>query len=124
MSAVVEEDVVESAGDYQSNYVRCRLMGHLWDDTYVAHENDAPIVHGGVRFDARCERCAEVKITIRARGNLRYVLYRRYIYPPSYRLSGEVTRDNLWDEYLIRRENGELAIARKPRKPRVLASVS
>ena len=62
-------------------YVVCRTYGHSWtDDNHASYET---IFNWTVAL--RCERCGTTKIE--AMNNVGEVIYRRYQYPPQYKVS-------------------------------------
>lgn len=101
--------VAETAEQLQANFVACRTIRHSW---WFINERDLPPTDLGDWVVLFCERCGMKRIELRDEGRL---LYRRYEQPPGYKLSREVTRDNLWAELLVRRANGQLAVRSRPR---------
>jgi hypothetical protein len=110
-----EEWVTESAADLQTAYLMCRTFRHPWDP-YT--DNSLPPPTYGVRLSMRCPRCGMQRHDIRDwRGERGALLSRRYIAPYDYRLSGEVGNAELWEEVLVRLDNGQLALKAKKVRP-------
>lgn len=118
MSAMTyaKAEPAESARELQASYVMCRTVRHAW---FPYTDNTLPQPVTGSRISLVCDRCGMRRHDVRTTyGSL---LHRSYDPPPDYKLSGDVTSDNLWQEYLIRAADGEIKFKRTPR--RVLASV-
>lgn len=109
---------IESARDLQASYVMCRTVRHAW---YPYTDGTLPTPISGRRISLVCDRCGMTRHDIRTASG--FLLSRHYDPPKDYKLSGDVTADNLWAEYLVRTDQGEIALKRAPRK-RVLSTVS
>lgn len=106
----------ESARELQASYVMCRTVRHAW---FPYTDGTLPTPISGHRISLVCDRCGMRRHDVRTRfGSL---LHRHYDPPKDYKLSGDVTADNLWEEYLIRADSGEIKFKRAPR--RTLVSV-
>ncbi len=100
-----------TARDLRTQYLLCRrsVLGHVWDPF---QDNEKAPAQFGTRFSLRCVRCMTKRHDVRSyRGEL---LHRQYEYPDDYKISGEVTGEDLWAEVLVRRDNGEITIKTKP----------
>lgn len=104
------ETPAESARELQAEYVMCRTLRHAWHP-FTDHTIPTPI--RGKRVDCFCNRCGMRRHTLIVPG-----YQRRHTYepPPNYKLSGEVTSDNLWEQYLVLAETGEIKTRKAPRK--------
>lgn len=102
---------VESARELQAMYVMCRTVRHAW---YPYTDNTLPTPIQGQRISLVCDRCGMTRHDIRTGSG--YLLGRHYEPPKDYKLSGDVTADNLWEEYLLRTASGEIALRRVPRR--------
>lgn len=116
MSGYAKVEAVESARDLQASYVMCRTVRHAWYP-YTDHSLPTPI--SGQRISLVCDRCGMTRHDVRTRSG--FLLHRHYEPPKDYKLSGEVTADNLWEEYLLRADGGEIKFKKAPK--RVLTSV-
>jgi len=111
-----KEEAVESAQDLQASYVMCRTVRHAW---FPYTDQTLPRPISGHRISLVCDRCGMTRHDVRTRNG--FLLHRHYDPPKGYKLSGEVTADNLWAEYLTRADTGEIKFKRPPK--RTLSSV-
>ncbi len=116
-SSYAKAEAAESARDLQVSYVMCRTVRHAW---YPYTDGTLPTPISGRRISLVCDRCGMTRHDVRTTSG--FLLHRNYDPPKDYKLSGDVTADNLWAEYLVRTDGGEIALKKPKRK--VLSSVS
>lgn len=82
--------------DLNENYVRCRTLGHSWDDWPTSDY----VASFGWLLPFRCVRCDTKRLdTIDSRGS---VGSRRYIWPDDYKLVEKRSRDEYRRELRFR----------------------
>lgn len=82
--------------DMREEYVRCRTLGHAWDDL---HDHGYRASFGWL-LAFRCTRCTMVRLdVIDALGRLGS---RRYVQPEGYRLESKIPRDDFRRELRFR----------------------
>lgn len=112
----------EAATDLRTAYLMCRrsVMGHPWE---AYNDNSKAPADSGTRFSLLCPRCGTKRHDVRNwNGSL---ITRQYEYPDDYRLSGQVSSEELWAEVLVRRSDGRLELkARRIRGTKVLVPAS
>lgn len=111
----------EAATDLRTAYLMCRrsVLGHPWEPF---NDKDKSAATFGTRFSLFCPRCGTKRHDVRNwNGEL---ITRQYEYPTDYKLSGDVTSEELWAEVLVRREDGRLVLkAKRIRGTRTLVPV-
>lgn len=111
-----DTDRIESAHDLLTEHLMCRrgILGHAWDRY---SDPERPDSGGGRWFSVICTRCTT------KRHYLMFGLARHstvYEYPPGYKMSGDVTTEELWEEVLVREADGRLVVkARRIRGTKV-----
>lgn len=99
----------QSATDLRTEYLLCRrsVLGHAWD----------PYVDGQVKssmgrvFSARCPRCTTQRHYVLGYNGEKISV--RYVYPDDYKLSGQVSAEELWTEVFVREDDGRLVVKAK-----------
>lgn len=112
----IDTDAVESATDLLTEYLQCRrsILGHAWE-FYADPEYPN---QGSIRWkSAHCTRC-HTKRHYQFAGRAR-IGHPVYVYPPKYKLSGDVTAEELWEEVFVREESGDLVIKKRIRGTKV-----
>ena len=117
-----DTDRNEAATDLRTAYLMCRrsVLGHPWEPFTDKTKGPADF---GTRFSLRCPRCGTQRHDVRNWNGA--LVTRQYEYPDDYKLSGQVTSEELWAEVLVRREDGRLELkAKRIRGTRVLVPVT
>jgi hypothetical protein len=113
-----ETDRNEAATDLRTSYLMCRrsVLGHPWEPIVDNQKRPADF---GTRFTLLCPRCGTKRHDVRDWNGA--LITRQYEYPDDYKLSGQVTSEELWAEVLVRREDGRLVVkAKRVRGTKVL----
>ncbi len=102
-----ETDANESAQDLRTEYLMCRrsVLGHSWDP-YLDNEKSSPSF--GKRFSVRCVRCGTKRHYLVGFNGER--LSKEYDYPSDYKLVGDHTSEEFWQEVLVREADGRLVV--------------
>lgn len=92
--------MIRTVGELHLNFVRCRTMGHAWDEFPAALFARKPTVFSWQEA-FRCTRCATEKYeSYSLQGQ---VAQRQYVYPDGYKLAEKLTRAEFRLELRMRR---------------------
>ena len=98
-----------SPTDLRTEYLMCRrsILGHAWDP-YVDGQRSSGM---GRVFSVRCTRCTTRRHYVLGYRGER--ISTQYEYPEDYRLSGQVSAEELWTEVFVRTDDGRLVVKAK-----------
>lgn len=105
-----DTDANESAQDLRTEYLMCRrsVLGHAWEPY---QDNEKPAPSFGTRFSVRCSRCTTQRHYLLGFNGER--LGKEYVYPEGYKLVGDHTSEEFWQEVLVREADGRLVVKAK-----------